>query len=60
MKTLKHEEVLKVDYLDLQDIQDRLPTFLEERYNKRRLHSSLAYMPPDEFEQQHARRQVSS
>jgi transposase InsO family protein len=43
MKTLKHEEVLRVDYLDLRDLQDRLPKFLEERYNRRRLHSSLGY-----------------
>jgi putative transposase len=59
MKTLKHEEVLKVDYRDLEDIQDRLPTFLEEIYNRRRLHSALGYMPPDEFEQHHARGQVN-
>ena len=59
MKTIKHEEVLRVDYRDLEDIQDRLPMFLEEVYNRRRLHSSLGYMPPEEFEQLHARRQVN-
>ena len=59
IKTLKHEEVLKVDYRDLADIQNRLPNFLEEVYNRRRLHSSLGYLPPDEFEQQHALGQVN-
>jgi len=60
MKTLKHEEILKVDYEDLQDLQRRLPHFLEETYNQRCLHSALGYLPPDEFEQLHARRLVSS
>jgi hypothetical protein len=30
--------------------QPRLQTFLEEVYNAKRLHSSLDYVPPDEFE----------
>lgn len=37
-----------VDYMDLADIQRRLPHFLEEVYNQRRLHSSLGYMLPDD------------
>ena len=60
MKTLKHEEVLVVDYEDLQDVQRRLPHFLEEVYNRQRLHSALGYLPPDEFEQLHTRRLVYS
>ena len=31
-----------------------LTHFLEEVYNRRRLHSSLGYMPPEEFESIHA------
>jgi putative transposase len=31
----------------------RLPYFLEEVYNRRRLHSSLGYRPPDEYENLH-------
>lgn len=40
MKIVKHEEVLKVDYVDLGDIQRRLPRFLEEINNQSRIHSS--------------------
>jgi len=53
MKTLKHEEVLLFDYDTLQDAIDRIPHFIEEIYNRKRLHSSLGYMPPEEFEEIH-------
>ncbi|MCG9479973.1 MAG: hypothetical protein K9H14_07175 [Actinomycetia bacterium] len=29
---------------------ERLPCFIEKVYNGKRLHSSIAYMPPEEFE----------
>ena len=45
MKTLKHEEVYLHDYATVQDAIDRLPYFLEEVYNRKRLHSSLGYRP---------------
>ena len=53
MKTLKHEEVLLFDYDTLQDAINRIPHFIEEIYNRKRLHSSLGYMPPEEFEEIH-------
>ena len=53
-KTLKHEEIFANDYRTLADVVDRLPHFLEHVYNRRRLHSSLGYMPPEEFEEVHA------
>jgi putative transposase len=40
-KTVKYEEV----YVH------RYQTFLEDVYNAKRLHSSLDYVPPDEFEE---------
>jgi transposase InsO family protein len=49
-KTLKYEEVYLWDYRTLDDVAQRVPYFIEEVYNKKRLHSALGYMPPDEFE----------
>ncbi len=49
-KTLKHEEVYLWDYRTLDDVAKRVPYFIEEVYNKKRLHSSIGYIPPDEFE----------
>jgi putative transposase len=54
IKTLKHEEVYLHDYATLQDVIERLPRFLEEVYNRRRLHSALGYLPPEEYEALHA------
>lgn len=51
MKTLKYEEVYLWDYETLGDVQNRIPYFIEEVYNKKRLHSSLGYRPPDEYEE---------
>ena len=49
-KTLKYEEVYLWNYETLEDVLERLPFFLEEVYNRKRLHSSIGYLPPTEFE----------
>jgi len=50
MKTLKVEEVYLADYETFEEIIANLTCFFEAIYNRKRLHSSLGYMPPDEFE----------
>ncbi len=49
-KTLKYEEVHLWNYETYDDVIDRLPFFIEEVYNLKRLHSSIGYVPPNEFE----------
>jgi hypothetical protein len=51
MRTLKQEEVYGADYRDLEDARSRIGEFLEQVYNRRRLHSALRYLTPEEFEQ---------
>lgn len=50
MKTLKCEEVYRSEYRNLTEARTRIGEFLEEIYNQQRLHSSLGYRPPVEFE----------
>jgi len=49
-RTLKVEEVYMFEYETYQEVVSRIPYFIEEVYNKKRLHSSLGYLPPEEFE----------
>jgi putative transposase len=57
-KTLKVEEVYLWEYRTLEDVQIRLPFFIQEVYNRKRLHSSLGYRPPVEFEELFIKNQI--
>lgn len=49
-RTLKVEQVYLTEYLDFDDAYAQIGRFVEDVYNRRRLHSSLGYVPPAEFE----------
>lgn len=52
IKTLKWEEVYLNEYETYGDALDNIGTFIDEIYNEKRLHSSLAYRSPVDFEQE--------
>ena len=52
MKTLKSEEVYLNEYETQQEARDNIGRFIETLYNVKRLHSSLGYCSPAEFEEQ--------
>jgi putative transposase len=50
MKTLKAEEVNGTDYQNIGHARSAIGQFLEQVYNRQRLHSALNYVSPEEFE----------
>lgn len=50
MRTIKEEEVDLSDYQDFADAYRQIGRFLEDVYNTKRIHSSLGYLTPVEFE----------
>jgi len=51
MKTLKREEIYANDYRDLEHLRANIEAFIDQYYNRCRLHSALGYKTPEEFEQ---------
>jgi putative transposase len=60
MKTLKCEHVYLNEYRNFAEVVERVPVFIDQVYNTRRLHSALGYVPPVQFEEQHIRPVVQS
>ncbi len=52
IRTIKEEEVDLSDYLDFADAYHQIGRFLEDVYTRKRIHSSLGYLTPVEFETQ--------
>jgi putative transposase len=50
MKTLKREEIYANQYEDLEHLRANIEEFIEQYYNRQRLHSALGYRSPEEFE----------
>ena len=51
MKTLKYNEVHLANYETYLDILENLPSFIEEVYNEKRVHSGINYFTPSELEE---------
>lgn len=50
IRTIKEEEVDLSDYQDFTDAYHQMGRFIEDVYNTKRIHSSLGYLTPIEFE----------
>jgi putative transposase len=55
MKTQKVEEVFLRGYESCSDVITRLPVFIDQIYNAKRLHSAPGNVSPNQFEQSIAR-----
>ncbi len=58
MKTLKVEAVYPMAFETFEEVAEHLPRFIDDIYNSRRLHSSLANLSPKQFEDQLTRQTV--
>ena len=54
IKTLKREQIDAIKYQYIDELNAHLEQFIEQYYNRQRLHSALGYRTPEEFEAAHA------
>jgi transposase InsO family protein len=57
VRTIREEEIDLSEYRDFADAYGQLGRFLDDVYNRKRIHSPLGYLTPAEFEQQWLREQ---
>jgi putative transposase len=58
MRTIKEEEVDLSEYRNFAEAYEQIGTFLEEVYSKKRIHSSLGYLTPSEYEAEWKEQQI--
>jgi putative transposase len=58
MRTIKEEQVDLTEYRDFADARRQLGRFLDEVYNRKRIHSALGYLTPCEFAAQWRQRSL--
>ena len=51
LKTLKQEEIYCHEYRDIDDLRVHSSAFMDDCYNRQRLHSALGYVSPAAFEE---------
>ena len=51
IRTIKEEEVELSKYEGFWDAKGRIGEFIEEVYQRKRIHSALGYLTPEEFEE---------
>ena len=60
IKTLKREQIYAHKYQYIDELSAHLEEFIEQYYNRLRLHSALGYKTPEEFEAAHAPQTASA
>lgn len=50
IKTLKYEEVYQKEYRSIKEARESIKHYIEKYYNEKRIHSSIGYMSPMDYE----------
>jgi transposase InsO family protein len=58
LKTLKQEEIDARPYRTMEELEQQVAEFIEQVYNRVRLHSALGYLSPEEFENRPVQQEV--
>jgi len=59
MATLKKEEIDARPYSNLEELERHIEEFIDQTYNRVRLHSALTYLSPEEFEARQAQQKTA-